>query len=546
MTGCLPEATYALYVDGELESERVRDVESHLIRCQECRVRILALEEEAQLLADVLLQRMPAASAPVPARQRARGLAVGLVPSLAVSLLVVTVGGWLLEQRLPGLSWWSPATFMGAYEMAFDAIFLVRDTIPAFFDLALAVGATVALASVLTFLMSALLRHLGSTAAALLLSAGIVGWVAAPPSAQAMDLRWDQESVEVAEGDTLEDTLVASAETIDIDGTVIGDVIALAERITIRGRVEGNVFAFSKSVLVTGVVDGSLHMGCDRCALEGGVERNLYGAAEDLLVAPSGRVGRDVYLFGDTVRMEGSSGRDLAAAGERVEIRGEVGRTVRTRSERLSVLDSARIGGDLMIEIRDEDDLEISPAATISGETTQQQVNDFHERQTNRWLDGGFYVRSLVFVASAFLVGLLLHAVFPQLFGGTLVTAGEFGRCLGWGFVALVATPLVLVLLAVSVVGIPIAVLGIFLYLTLLFVSTIVVAALVGSAVTGNDPEAAHGFGMALLLGLVVVVVLMNLPFVGGLLRVLVGLAGMGLVITTAADLWQERRREFA
>ena len=40
-----------------------------------------------------------------------------------------------------------------------------------------------------------------------------------------------------------------------------------------------------------------------------------------------------------------------------------------------------------------------------------------------------------------------------------------------------------------------------------------------------------------LLLGLVVVVAVANIPFVGGLLRLLIGLAGMGLVITTVLPL---------
>ena len=51
---CLPEELYSVYVDGELEPERVREVESHLIQCQRCRALILALEDESALLSDLL------------------------------------------------------------------------------------------------------------------------------------------------------------------------------------------------------------------------------------------------------------------------------------------------------------------------------------------------------------------------------------------------------------------------------------------------------------------------------------------------------------
>ena len=84
---------------------------------------------------------------------------------------------------------------------------------------------------------------------------------------------------------------------------------------------------------------------------------------------------------------------------------------------------------------------------------------------------------------------------------------------------------------------------GIFLYLTSLFVSVIVVASLVGTSITatmGFEPEDT-GFGTSLLVGLVVVLVGMNLPFVGGLARALVVVTGLGLLVEAARDAWDRR-----
>jgi cytoskeletal protein CcmA (bactofilin family) len=546
---CLPQHTYSVYVDGELSPDDVREVESHLIQCQRCRGLIVALQEEGALLSDVLQQRESAVHSRPPARTRARGLAVGLVPSLAVGLLIVSVAGWLLDQRLPGMSWMNPLNLFGAYEMAFDAIFMLRDSAPVLFELGIAVGATAAMAAVLTFLMSALLRRMVANAAALLLCSlfGMASLFAASPST-ALDLRWDQQAVEVRDGEVLEDTLIASAETVDIDGRVKGDVVALADRVTIRGVVEGNVFVAGREVLVTGRVDGSLHMACEHCSLEGEVTGNLYSAAEDVTIADSGRIGRDAQLFGRGILMDGRVARDLTAAAARIQIRGGVGRTARTHSERLMVLEEAKIGGDLIIQIAADGESQVAEGADIGGEVSETVVDHRMHERGNRWLDGGFYLRAFVFLVSAFLVGMLLHAVVPGLFQGSLATSGEFVRCLGYGFVALVAAPILLVLCAITVVGIPIAILGSFVYLTLLFVSAIVVASLVGSAITGGSaggPWGASGFGVTLLLGLVLVIAVMNIPFVGGLLRLLIGLVGMGLVISTAVEMWQGRRSDY-
>ena len=68
---CPPEATWAVYADGELAGEPLRRAEAHLISCADCRARVLALREEARLLAAVLHERAPAVRA-VRAGERSR------------------------------------------------------------------------------------------------------------------------------------------------------------------------------------------------------------------------------------------------------------------------------------------------------------------------------------------------------------------------------------------------------------------------------------------------------------------------------------------
>lgn len=542
---CLPEYVYSVYVDGELPPDEVRRVEAHLVQCQRCRRSIVALQEEGGLLRDVFQERVRAPAAVAPTHARARGLVVGIGPALVIALLAYSAVGWVLDQRLPqGMSWLNPLSFFGAYDMLFDFVFIARDRAPALFDLGIAVGATAGFAGLLTFIGTALLRRVaGVGTLALLVTTLVAG---APAPGRALDLRFEQQHVTVQASETVSETLAASAESIVIDGVVDGDLLALAESIDIRGKVRGNVIAGGREVVVTGQVDGSLHVVCGVCSIEGEVTGNLYGAGERVNVRDSARIGRDAFLFGDNVQMDGSAGRDLWTGASSFELHGSVARDVASHTERINVFETASIGGDLDVKTSPNGSVDIASAAAIRGETTQAEVEHPMPHPKNRLSDPGFYMRVLVFIASAFLVGMVLHAVFPRLFGARLDTAGDFGRCLGFGFAALIATPLVLLLCVLTVVGIPIGVIGLFVYVTMLFVSLIVIAALVGSALTGAEPTSTHGFGTALLLGLVIVAVAMNLPFLGAPLRLLVGLAGMGLLVVTAIDTWRERRAEFA
>jgi hypothetical protein len=536
---CFPEQVYSVYVDGELAADEMHRVESHLVQCQRCRMLILALQDEGALLADVLRDRTAVATRRPPAR--ARGLAIGIAPALGLLALVVSVAGWLLERRLPpGLGWMNPLGLFGVYEMFFDLVFLLRDTAPALFDLAVAVGATAGMAAVFTFLLTAVFRRLAGPVA--VCGIALAATALTPLPSSAVDLRWGTDSVTIPSSETLEEMLVVSAEVVDIDGEVDGDLFVLAERVNIRGRVTGNAFIVAREAVVRGHIDGTLHMACEICTLEGEVARNFYGAAESLAVLGSAKVGRDALLVGESVRMDGRSGRDLFAAGEWVELRGAVGRNATTRSERANVYAEATIGGDLDVQTPDEKDARIDGAARVGGETRQSVLQHPMPDHGSRWSRGRFYVHLFVFLASAFLVGMLLHMLFPKLFAAKLETSTDFTRCLGFGFLALIVTPIALVLCFVTVIGIPIGIIGSFVYLTTLFASLIVVAALIGSSLTGIEPESTHGFGTALLLGLVIVGIAANLPYVGGLLRLLAGLTGMGLLTLGVRDMWRQQR----
>ncbi len=544
MTGCLPQETYSVYVDGELSVEDVRAVESHLSGCESCRGLILAFRDEGAAIADTVLDRHREVVSRAPARVRAKGLAIGLVPTLAVAALVVAALGWLLETRLPaGASWLNPLNLIGVYEVTFEMVFMLRDRAPALFVFMLWLGANVSAGAILVFFVTALGRRVVGTIA--VLGFVLTSLLASPQAATALELRTGEDDVEVAAGETLEESLFISGDTVTIDGTIDGDLAALGERIILRGVVRGNVFAAGEEVEILGTIEGSLHVAGRRVTIEGKVQQSVFGAAETLTLHERGEIGRDAVLAGESVHADGRMGRDLFAAAARVDIRGTVGRDASTRGERLALHDSASIAGDLHYELGKGDEPEIAPGARIGGETTSGEL--MHQMgPKNRWLDGEFYMGVAVFLVSVFLAGMLLHLLLPSLFVADLERSSDFFRALGTGAIALIGTPIALIFCFITIVGIPIAVIGAFLYLTSLFVSVIVVASLVGTSATatmGFEPEDA-GFGMSLLVGLVVVLVGMNLPFVGGLLRVLVMVTGLGLLIHAVRYSWNASRED--
>jgi cytoskeletal protein CcmA (bactofilin family) len=539
----IPEWKFGAYVDGELFPEEIREVEAVLVRSRSARELVLALREEASLLGDVLHERERDVAQPVTAEAPARGLALGLPAAVAVVAVMAVVLSFLLEAKLPaGIDWLNPLRLLGAYEMLFDLLFLLRDSAPGFFELSVALAATGSLAALATFATSAVLRRFAGPA---VLSLALLVVVTPAPPASAVDLRL-HEGVHLTADETIEGTLVVSGDFLHIDGVIRGDVFAFVEQMTVRGKIEGNLFAIARDLELSGVVDGSVHAAAENLNIEAQIRGNLYTLSDVLTLAPEGRVGLDSFHIGERVRIEGEVRRDLIAGGEHVEVRGSVGRDFETWAKRAKILSTASIANNVIAHVRDESDLELADGALVGGETSIEPLDSVRHHRLARYTHAAFYFWLLIRLCAAFLVGLALYALLPQIFGGRISSGSEFFRSLGVGFVVLFVAPIALVIAGLTLVGLPIALIGGGLYLTALYLTGIVVAAMIGVSLVRPRSEGLRDFGVALLVGVLILTVATHIPFLGGILRLVVALVGLGLLTDRARSAWKASRPEAA
>lgn len=134
--------------------------------------------------------------------------------------------------------------------------------------------------------------------------------------------------------------------------------------------------------------------------------------------------------------------------------------------------------------------------------------------------------------------------------GGVLVVAGpdyaadkidEFrsdpGTSIVWGLIVGIGVPILLVVLAVTLIGLIVAIPGMLVLVGVGILGSAVVVVLVGSAVTKEDRPG----GTEVLLGALVLSLLTAIPVVGGLVNWLVGLPGIGLVGHDLYRSWEGR-----
>jgi len=221
-----------------------------------------------------------------------------------------------------------------------------------------------------------------------------------------------------------------------------------------------------------------------------------------------------------------------------VLIDGPIAGDVIVNAGRIELGPHARIAGRLRYGSRYEVDRD--QAAEVTGGIERMEMRagwpQFDEAHRH-----SSHISGWLFTLGLLLLAAVLVAVLP----GLTAAVGDRLRARPWfslliGFVALVCIPAAAVVLLITVIGIPLALLAIAGYFVLLLLGYVVCGVALGHWLLARLRAAAAGSSIwrigAAVLGVLIVALLARIPFVGGLVVLAALLLGLGALILTAVD----------
>jgi cytoskeletal protein CcmA (bactofilin family) len=326
------------------------------------------------------------------------------------------------------------------------------------------------------------------------------------------------------------DDLLTAARELHVQAEVKGDLAAAGERITIDGPIDGYVMSAGRTLAVHGRVGNDLWAAGETVAVQGDVSNNALLAGRNVHLGSDAFVGHDARLAGDTVTAEGRVERNLRIGADVARIGGTVGGDVHAAAREVTVLPGTVINGDLIV--RASEPPTISPGARILGDTR------YEELEQNRWLSWPlFWLGSLLALLVLGFAAVALSSTWPARVAATMRMKPSGSALTGLG--VLIFTPMVAGLLAVSLIGIPLAIVLMALYVAVLLLSSVMVSYRVGTWLFErmNRPHASSWARMA--LGVFVVSIAISIPFAGWLLVIAVLIAGTGALVLERRDLFK-------
>ena len=328
---------------------------------------------------------------------------------------------------------------------------------------------------------------------------------------------------------------------VKIETPVDGDLYAAAGRVIVQQRVSGD------AVIVAGSIDLTNTIGDDLRAAGGVISVAGRIAGEALIGGGSIAFGRDTEVFGHVLLAGGDiavAGRlygGLKTYGKNIVILGEIQGPVELSGEKIEILGSARILGDVTYTSRHK--IRIDPGAQISGSVTQTS-SAFEFPHPKLHIPGLPALRPLLLLG-LLAAGALLLSLFPRFTGHALQTLNASPlKSVGLGTAIFFSLPPVILLLTLTIIGIPIALVLAAFYGAALLIGYLLTAFFVGDRLLHTArPNVAPSFGWrigSLAAALLLLWLAYTLPFVGVFIVLCALFAGLGAMVLQAFSNYTE------
>lgn len=356
-------------------------------------------------------------------------------------------------------------------------------------------------------------------------------------------------AVYVGQDEIINDNFVKFGQTIDIKGTVNGDVVVVAQTVTIDGTVAGDVLALGSTIIVRGDVKGNVRVAGGNVLFDAKAGKNVSILAGQTQITKDAQIGWSMGCYSGTIMMDGKVGGQATTSAGQITVNGTVGGQLDIPSEAGEIIigPNAQVGKD--VTYAGETKPTIQAGAKIGGEVKQRAaaVNMPKQKDLSGLLGFSKIFWKLAQLFGLLVLGLVVVTILPKetkLVGEKMLTQAP--RCVGFGFLVLIVTPIVGVILLFTIVGIPLALVvfalwGIAIMLAKVFVCIVVGQKILGYLIKNKSRAIVKERDRAkdkkpnpmwpLVVGVIVFVLLTSIPYIGWLIKLVAIVWALGAFI---------------
>lgn len=277
---------------------------------------------------------------------------------------------------------------------------------------------------------------------------------------------------------TIEGSIFAGGESVVIQGHIKGDVYCAGKEIVISGEVEGDVLCGGQKITLEGNVHGDARVGGQLISFSGNIDGNITTGGQTVSLLETASISGELVAAAQNMRIWGDVKQGVTGWAEKTDIYGNIGKNVDINTETLNITETASIAG------------------TITRREPSKKIDQPKQnRLPQRW-NGGAYI-----IISLLTGGLLLLVSREKMLWLLGAFESRWVNIFGWGLLASIGIPIALILVAITIIGIPFSLIGVFLFALLYFVGRSLIALWVGKKVAERflqKNNLSHGWWLVL------------------------------------------------
>lgn len=351
----------------------------------------------------------------------------------------------------------------------------------------------------------------------------VVVGVATAPSANAAGRFELGDAGYVKADETVDSSVYMAGNTERVEGTVNGDVYCAGQDLVVNGTVNGDVICAGMNISINGKVTGDIRVAGNTVTIGAEVGGNVTAFGATVTMETSTKIAKDAVVAAETVLVNGSIGRDFVGGGSNVTVNGPVGRDVEGEYESLTIGRDGTVGGTLNYASKTDAVID----GKVAGEVKRTESQMYEGRRAN--VGAGLFMSALMTLGWVLVTALALWLLLPKKMRTvTNLTSTQAMIATAIGLMAIIGLPFLAIFLMVSVLALPLGIALLLVWITLMILSVGVTAIYLGRALFAK--RNLHPVAATMLGGLVVVALLV-IPFVNVIALLLAVSFGMGAML---------------
>ncbi len=338
------------------------------------------------------------------------------------------------------------------------------------------------------------------------------------------------DSIYIADDEVVEGNMYVMANNVTIEGVVNGDLLALSQNINVKGAITGDIITISQNLNVEGEIGGNIRSIANTVSIiNSTIDRNINLIAANILIGENSTINWDALVLSGLTEHRGKINGSLHGAGDKIIISGLINKdlnfTLNTKENRyqnkvLEISENANINGNLKYSFKDR--ININKDA-IGGTITYNETKIKKSWQKNVWS----FLMSIFSALVIMLVFISLSKKEISKIQNKIRTRHVKSLVLGLGILFL--TPIVSLILMFTIIGIPLALIVLILWLIMLYISQILVGVALGKEVRKKLFKSKQANLMAdSVIGVSILWSLFLIPFLGPVLMFFAVILGLG------------------